>query len=286
MLSMSLYLVNRRDRTFMILTHDFIKTLLPKRQKNSYKGNYGHSVIIGGNQEMAGATILASKACVYIGSGLTTVLTDPRNQMTLHISNPEAMVGNWHLPILLKTSLSKASGILIGPGMGRSEKNLEILEKVLQLADEEQVIVVDADAITLWSQLENKQSKAKLIFTPHKGEAKILMKASGMSEMGAFAEKYQAIVIEKCHQSVIWNNKSESYLNIKGNPGMSIGGMGDCLVGMVVGLVGQVEHPIQAAILASYLHAFIANEIYQDQFLILPSRLIERIPETMKGIFE
>ncbi|MBG9986123.1 NAD(P)H-hydrate dehydratase [Facklamia sp. DSM 111018] len=270
----------------MKLTHDFIKTLLPKRQNDSYKGDFGHSVIIGGNQEMAGAAILASKACVYIGSGLTTVLTHPQNQMTLHISNPEAMVGDWHLPNFLKNSIKKASGILIGPGMGRSEKNLEILEKVLQLADEEQVIVVDADAIALWSNLENKNSKAKLIFTPHKGEADILLRASGMSKMRDFAKKYQTIVIQKCHQSLIWNNQGESYLNIKGNPGMSIGGMGDCLAGMVVGLVGQVDHPLQAAILASYLHSFIANEIYQDQFLVLPSRLIESIPETMKSIFE
>ncbi|MDH3342551.1 MAG: NAD(P)H-hydrate epimerase, partial [Gammaproteobacteria bacterium] len=48
---------------------------LPERRHDSHKGLYGHVLVIGGNDGMPGAVILAAKAVLRSGAGMVTVVT-------------------------------------------------------------------------------------------------------------------------------------------------------------------------------------------------------------------
>ena len=72
------------------ITKEKVRTFMPTRNPNSYKGSYGSVLLVGGNENMGGAIILAASA-VYSGAGLVTVATHPSNKSALHARLPEAM---------------------------------------------------------------------------------------------------------------------------------------------------------------------------------------------------
>lgn len=274
-----------------LLSLDMICALLPKRPRDSYKNNFGNLLILAGNEEMGGAGIMASKAAVYVGSGLTTLVSHPVNRPALHARLPEAMFLNWQDSQRLKEAQIKASTVLIGPGMGLRGESKERLSSILHRAKENQVIILDGDALTIWAEelWENEKppfTNAQLILTPHAGEWQRISKASGIPKAQELAQIIGCIIVEKGSQTVIHVPETNSYLNLAGNPGMAIGGMGDVLAGMISGLIGQVEQPLDGVLIGSFLHTYIANQIAQNNYIVLPSRLIAAIPTTMHHIFK
>ena len=74
--------------------------LSPRRQ-NSYKGSYGHVLIIGGNridgsQGMGGAAILSASSSMAAGAGKITVACHEAFHSALLTSLPDAMTINLH----------------------------------------------------------------------------------------------------------------------------------------------------------------------------------------------
>lgn len=61
------------------LTLVHFKQWLPVRPQNSYKGDYGRALLIGGNRQMGGAVQMNAQAAVYAGCGLVTVASDKAN---------------------------------------------------------------------------------------------------------------------------------------------------------------------------------------------------------------
>ena len=55
------------------------KLKVPKRKVNSHKGSHGHALIVGGDEGMGGAAIMAAEAALYSGVGLVSLLTHPSN---------------------------------------------------------------------------------------------------------------------------------------------------------------------------------------------------------------
>jgi len=62
------------------------------REKFGHKGTYGHSLLVGGSKGKIGSMVLASKACMRIGSGLTTAVIPECGYEVLQTSVPEVMV--------------------------------------------------------------------------------------------------------------------------------------------------------------------------------------------------
>ena len=91
---------------------------IPKRKVLTHKGDYGRILLIGGNQNMGGSIMMAARACVYSGGGLTTVATHNTNHTALHSRCPEAMVSDINDIKRLTKLIDNADSILIGPGLG------------------------------------------------------------------------------------------------------------------------------------------------------------------------
>lgn len=185
----------------MILEKKYISGLIPARENNSYKGNYGHVLIVAGSRGKTGAALLAAKACIRAGAGLVT-LGVPESLMDIFQSRvTEEMVftlpdkGDGSLSsaaadVILRFLSEKADVLCIGPGIGVSVETCKMMEEILLSSTSP--MVIDADGINSISQARgNRQgaigilnkAKAPVILTPHTGEmARLLQGARGRSQ--------------------------------------------------------------------------------------------------------
>ena len=68
-----------------------LKNYLPRRSRTAYKTQFGHILVIGGDQGMSGAVRLAAVAALRVGAGLVTLATHPDNSSYANIRQPELM---------------------------------------------------------------------------------------------------------------------------------------------------------------------------------------------------
>ena len=62
--------------------------LLPARALDANKGDFGHVLIIGGDQGMPGSVCMAGKAALRVGAGRVTVATHPIHAAQIFESTP------------------------------------------------------------------------------------------------------------------------------------------------------------------------------------------------------
>ncbi len=239
---------------------DLLKSFLKPRALDSNKGDFGHSLLVGGNYGFVGAIMMSSMAAARVGSGLTTVATRAANVLSIVARQPELMAVGIDKAIDLSLSLSKANVIGIGPGLGQDEWGQVLFTTVLQ---QNKPLVVDADALNLLAKAP--QFCQHWILTPHPGEAARLLGVE-LQEITSQREhavkqlqaKYGGIVILKGHHTLVAETQS-LYRCAAGNPGMASGGMGDVLTGVITGLLAQKIPAAQAAQIGVYIHAKAAD---------------------------
>lgn len=273
------------------ITKSLVIDLMPVRASNSYKGDYGRALLIGGNQNMGGAIQMAATACVNSGSGLTTVATEAINFVAIHGQLPEAMVVNWRDTANLNQAIEKAEIILMGPGMGRNPGQWQHMLTLLAQRQSEAILILDGDAITMFAEdmptyLE-QLSAYRIILTPHLGEWRRLcanqIRCEETAAVQNWVNQHQIHLVLKGERTTTYlPNQDYYYQNTTGNPGMAIGGSGDTLAGMISGMLGQTKSIEAGLIMAVFLHSYIGDEIFADNYVVLPSHIARRIPQIMK----
>ena len=167
-----------------------------QRPIDAHKGTMGHALLVAGSPGMAGAAVLASRACIRSGVGKCTVCTPRSNNDILQISVPEVIVAGYDdllnpversAPVTLcraqwqgeNTELDFGSydGVGIGPGLGQSEASEHMVRMVL--GNVKGPAVADADAINLIGKgvVPIDKLPKGMIFTPHKKEFERLLGA-------------------------------------------------------------------------------------------------------------
>lgn len=267
------------------ITEDILKNTLIQRTEDSYKGTYGKIMVIGGNEDMGGAAILTASAAVYSGAGLVTVATAKTNHASLHARLPEAMVIDSSNTDEVADQVKSVDVIVIGPGLGLSNEALSILTTVFSSVSQKQYLIVDGSAITLMVNKGLSYPNAHTIYTPHLGEWK---KLSGLS-IDEQKDSANAIQRKKIGGTIVLkSNRTTVYFedsiwkNTTGNPAMATGGMGDTLAGMIAGFVAQFKDKEKAVLSAVFLHSKIGDTLAEEQYVTLPTQIIEKIPFMMK----
>jgi NAD(P)H-hydrate epimerase len=237
-----------------------IKQSLAPRLRCSHKGNYGHVLIIGGEQGYSGAARLAGESALRVGAGLVSVATRNAHATLLNINRPELMCHGVETAAQLATLLTKASVIAIGTGLGQSDWACELLTAVLKT---DQPLIMDADALNLLAQ--SPAENPNWILTPHPAEAARLLNCATaeiqqdrFAAVAALQKKYQGIVVLKGSGTLIASCNTIAVSNT-GNAGMASGGMGDVLTGIIAALVAQGLTLEQAAQQGVYLHGYAAD---------------------------
>ncbi len=274
-----------------------IKKLLPERKENSNKGSCGRVLVIGGSPCMAGAPYFSAKAAYRTGCGLVEIFTHEDNRVILQTLIPEAVLSTWNEKInfeKLEESIKKADTIAIGMGLSTSEAMLEVLLFTLERSD--CPIIIDADALNLMAKNKNlfKYIKHDAIITPHPLD---MSRISGVDveeiteDIPSFAQKFanenKVICVLKDHNTAVASPDAEYvYINQSGNSGMSTGGSGDVLDGVIAGLLAQGCEPYIAATLGVYIHGLagdIASEML-SQYSLMASDIIDALPEVFNSL--
>ncbi len=235
---------------------------LAPRDKASHKGQYGHTLVIGGDYGMAGAARLCAEAAARVGSGLTSVATHIEHIAANVAARPEIMCHGLHEPEALRALIKKATVLAIGPGLGQSDWS-NALFKIAMAA--ELPMVVDADGLNLLAH--HPLQRDRWILTPHPGEAARLLQGSvadvqndRFGAASAIQDQYGGICVLKGVGTVIALPGESFAISNYGNPGMASGGMGDVLTGVLAGLLAQGIPLQEAAKLGVVVHGLAADK--------------------------
>jgi NAD(P)H-hydrate epimerase len=237
-----------------------VKTPLPRRDRCSHKGNYGHVLIVGGDWGYSGAARLAGEAALRVGAGLVSIATRTEHAGLMNLNRPELMCHGVESAGQLAVLLEKASVVVIGPGLGQSDWAKELFTAAIKA---QKPMVVDADALNLLAR--SPVTNPGWILTPHPGEAARLLSCSTaeiqqdrFASVSTIQAKYGGIAILKGAGTLI-ASEDEIAVSTTGNPGMASGGMGDVLAGVIAALLAQGLSLKNAAQQGVYSHGQAAD---------------------------
>ena len=246
--------------------HSILQVFTPRR-RTSYKGTYGHVLIIGGNSGYAGAARLAGLGALRCGAGLVSLATHPDHCAGVAGAVPELMVHGIKSPESIVPLIDRASTLVIGPGLGQDHWAQVLMDKVL---DSSKPLIIDADALNLLAKM-NRPQRQNWILTPHPGEAARLcstpvesIQRDRFKAVEDLTERYGGVVVLKGPGTLIKTQNGSITLCPYGNPGMASGGMGDLLSGVIAGLVAQGYGIEESAVMGTYIHAYAADLAAQE----------------------
>lgn len=233
---------------------------LPKRQSNTHKGSYGHVVVVGGNQGMGGAAVLAAMASQRAGAGKVSLLTHAAHAAEVVANHPSLLCHAFKAADQASALLEQADVVAVGPGLGQDDWGQQLLALVKR--EHPQDCVLDADALNLSAADSFKGWQAPII-TPHPVEAaRILRMAVDDVQQDRFtaieallAKTGAAAAVLKGAGSLVRGQSDCTWVCNAGNPGMAAAGMGDVLSGVVAGLLAQAMVAEEAACAAVWAHA-------------------------------
>jgi hydroxyethylthiazole kinase-like uncharacterized protein yjeF len=244
---------------------------------HTHKGIQGHALLIGGSYGKIGAMVLSSKACLKTGCGLVTVFIPRCGYEILQTANPEVMV----LTDVQEKIISKVEfdftpkAIGFGPGIGQDPETQTAIHRFI--LTNKIHLVIDADGLNIIAQNKDWLGllPKKTIFTPHHNELERVMgnwnsEEEKFEKTVAFSKLHHLIIVMKGSPTFIIYGEM-IYKNTTGNAALATAGTGDVLTGMITSLLAQSYGPIDAAILAVYLHGLTAdialNEMGYQSFI-------------------
>lgn len=275
-----------------------------KREPDSHKGTYGTLVCVTGSASMPGASLLSAKAALRSGCGLVRMCTVPENTAALASSFPEAVYMGMKTDEdgfytsenteKILESTKKASALLIGCGLGVTDETVRLTAELIKRA--ECPVILDADGINCICGCIDiiREAKSGIILTPHPAEmARLAGTTAGRIQADRFgvcsdfiSEYKNAVLVLKGAGTLIGHDGKIS-VSHAGNPGMSCGGSGDVLSGIIASFVSQRTDLYRAAQLGVTVHGLAgdyAAEKYSMHYM-LPSDVITEL-QTVYRMYE
>ena len=277
--------------------------LIPVRPANSFKGDYGHVLVIAGSRGKTGAALMCGHAALRSGSGLVTLGVPESLVESFQCRVTEEMIlplpddGNGMMSLkaldsILEFAAEKIDVIAIGPGIGVSSATKKIMtELVLRSAIP---MVVDADGLNSISASAKhahivkdlfQHAKSPIILTPHPGEmARLVHKPKVTDRLGipvSFAGDSGIYLVLKGVPTIIAVPEGNLCINTTGNPGMATAGAGDVLTGIIASLLGQGLNPADASALGVFIHGMAGDKAAAKagEYSVVASDLINALPD-------
>lgn len=246
------------------------------------KGSYGKVLLIAGSKNMAGAALLSGTAAYKSGSGLVRIFSCEENRVILQEKLPEAILTTYDSEEkaweLLPESLSWASVIGIGPGIGQSAFARKLVKQVLTLG--KTPLVIDADGLNNLAALLQEDTELRQLFheyeggmilTPHlkemsrlTGEEIAEIRSNLPKAAASTADKGHVIVLKDA-RTIVSDGSVPSYINMSGNNGMATGGSGDVLTGIICGFLAGGLDILTAARLGVYCHGLAGDAAAKEK---------------------
>ncbi|MBN2900793.1 MAG: NAD(P)H-hydrate dehydratase, partial [Limosilactobacillus mucosae] len=183
-----------------------------------------------------------------------------------------------------------ADTVVVGPGLGDNAQSLHILKNVFEYVHDGQTLVIDGSAITLMARENLKQPACQIsvIYTPHQMEwqrlSGIKIADQSVENNQKAVQKLNATVVLKKHHTEIYHDDQVFKLPI-GSAAQAVGGMGDTLAGMVGSFTAEFKDAgLDAVLAAVYAHSAVADQIAENQYIVLPHQISHALPAFMKKV--
>lgn len=281
--------IDKTEANCRILEEQDVRRLLMPRDDFAHKGAMGNALIIAGSYGMAGAAVLATRACLRSGVGKVTVHTPRRNYLIMQTAVPEAVMQMDHEETYFSESVDSTDfdALGIGPGLGLVENTAIAL--IGQIRRTSCPIVVDADALNILAnhQAWMQQLPAGIIMTPHPKEFDRMAGSTSNNDYERLiraqqmAEHIKGYIILKGHHSALCMPDGHIVFNATGNSGMATAGSGDVLTGILTALLARGYDKGTACQLGMYLHGLAgdlaAKEVGKES--LVASDIIQFLPK-------
>ncbi|GGM07101.1 ADP-dependent (S)-NAD(P)H-hydrate dehydratase [Micromonospora yangpuensis] len=259
----------------------------------------GTVLVVGGARFTPGAVLLAGVAALRAGAGVLQLAAAESTAAALSIQVPEAMVVG--LPETadgavagrasqqLGELVAAADVVAVGPGLTDIDQTRELLRLVLDAADRQTALVLDAYALGALSHSPDLLvgSGRPAVLTPNLTEARHLLDREPGDDLDAdaaeLARRYDAVVSLYGH---IATPDGRGWREESGDAGLGTSGSGDVRAGLLAGLLSRGAQPDQAACWAAYAHAVSGQRLVPRYGRIgfLARELLDEIPPTLAAV--
>jgi len=265
------------------------------RPPESHKGDFGRLLIVGGSEVFSGAPALAALAALRTGVDITYIAAPHRTAYAISSMSPNLItvkLEGEHLNprniATIRRFIGMSDAVIIGPGLGLHPETREAVTKIIQAVEEAGLpLLLDADGLKAFAESKRKLS-CPLVLTPHAGEYKLLTGnppptplQERMEGVRRAAEGLGATILLKGHVDVISDGKRVK-VNFTGNPGMTVGGTGDTLSGIVGALLAQGTPPFQAAVAGAFINGAAGDLVREEKgYHMVATDILDQIPRVM-----
>lgn len=276
-----------------VLDKKTVAALLPKRKRNTNKGDYGKAAIVAGSEEYTGAAYLAAAACLRAGAGYTALFV-PENIFPYYVLKiPEVLLKKFEN----LNDLLVYDSIAYGMGMGISR---QVADGAVWLIENfSGKLILDADALNSLAKYCSladvfSRKKGDVLLTPHIKEFSRLAKKSveeilskGLGAAKEFAARHGVTVLLKNAVSVIENGE-KAFVNERGTAGQAKGGTGDVLSGVIAGLCASGLSVFDGACAGAYVVGYAAEIAGEkiSEYSLTATDLISYLGGAFLGITE
>jgi len=271
----------------MLVTH--------ARPPESHKGDFGRLLVIGGSEVYSGAPTLVAEAALRTGVDLAYVAAPEKTAYAISSLSPDLITiklegehlnpGNMSV---LGDYVKRVDAVAMGPGLGlhqETKKAVKMLVNVVENAGK--ALLLDADGLKAFAGFKRKLA-VPLVLTPHAGEFAILTgkkTPAGLKQKAVDVQKaasgLNAVILLKGSVDLI-SDGNRVKLNLTGNPGMTVGGTGDVLSGVVAALLAQKADPFEAAVAGAFVNGAAGDFVFEERGAhMVASDLVDWIPLVM-----
>jgi NAD(P)H-hydrate epimerase len=277
------------------ITSKLVKKFVPVRKASSRKGDNGKVLVLGGSYIYHGAPALASLAALKTGSDLVYTCVPKINVQSTRAVSPNLIV----IPLVDSKLTRGAVNKLLGQipvdldsatiGMGLSIQDpeaLKLLVKSLLARD----VRLSLDATALVNYILPLLSGKNVVVTPHAGEFKKMFgeappesKKARIIMVEKFAKEHSVTILLKGQTDII-SNGARTYLNPTNTSGMTVGGTGDILSGIIAGMLACNRDALESAVISAYFNG-LAGKMTQKKFghHMTATDLLDALPIVMKS---
>jgi len=272
-----------------------VKLVIKPRPATAHKGDFGKLLIVGGSETYSGAPALAALAALKTGVDLTYIAAPEKTASIISAFSPNLITiklkGMFLKPenlSTLKEIVKQVTAVIIGPGLGLHEETKRAVLMLIEAVEKAgKPLLLDADGLKAFAE-NGRKLKTRAVLTPHAGEFRML---SGQTlpeqlderakEVQKIAKKFGATVLLKSHVDVIANSERVKF-NFTGNPGMTVGGTGDVLSGIVGAFLAQENEPFEAAVAGAFVNGACGDLAVKEKgYHITATDLLEWIPRVI-----
>ena len=271
------------EAEYFVSYGDFLR--LKNRNLSSHKGNNGRLLIVGGNADYSGAPAIAGMAAIGAGADLVYVASPEKSAEAIKSTSPDLIVKSLegdklslsHLDEILKIS-DNVDAVLMGPGAGIDDETSKLFNVLA--AKIKKPIVMDADSLKQ-VELSLIKNREDIILTPHIFEFKSFFNVENdlkldidsydfkkvdenITQFQQIARRIKGTVIVKGQYDLILQG-TKFRINKSGNPGMTVGGTGDALAGIVTGLLSQGLNTFDCACLGVFINGLAGDRAYDEK---------------------